>query len=128
MSTISLITNPPRDNTAVRPGSTKRHQKGGSQYNGEDGYGEDGGEEKERDEEAIAMRRHRREMFQTLPLTVSPFSGLTTNLVQCVIIREKGGGGLFLSLLFSSFFCSSRFPCLSRCASFPVFVQFLPLD
>ncbi|GMH66483.1 hypothetical protein TrST_g3016 [Triparma strigata] len=81
---------------AVRPGSTKRHQKGGSQYSGEDGYGVDGGEEKERDEEAIAMRRHRREMFQTLPLTVSPFSGLTTNLVQCVIIREKGGGGLFL--------------------------------
>ena len=34
--------------------------------------------------------------FSKLPLTVAPFSGLTTPLVQCVIIREKGRGGLFL--------------------------------
>ncbi|GMH66877.1 hypothetical protein TL16_g04528 [Triparma laevis f. inornata] len=74
---------------------SSRRSKGASAYSGEDGYGENK-EEEDRDDEAVVIRRHRREMFQTLPLTVAPFSGLSTNLVQCVIIREKAGGGLFL--------------------------------
>ena len=62
-----------------------------NEYAGEEGYID--AEESKRDQDAVAVRRHVREMFMRLPLTVSPFAGTTTNLVHCVIIRKKGGGG-----------------------------------
>jgi len=63
-------------------------------YVGESGYANKRSEQS--DDEQAAQRRHVRQMFNKKPLHVCPYSGVTTDMVQCVIIREKGGGGLFL--------------------------------
>jgi len=70
----------------------ERQQMGNSTV--EDRYANDS--EKEAQLEVNERRVYVKKCWDKHPLIVSPYAGITTRLMQCVILREPGGNGMFL--------------------------------
>jgi hypothetical protein len=52
--------------------------------------------EKDKTEAENENRRLVKKQWDKHPLVTAPYQGLTTKLMQCVVVREKSGNGMFL--------------------------------